>query len=513
MRKKINQKALVVLIGFMMMLSASLFVFPIRAFQKPKTSQVTLTIVVTDQQMPGVKNVTDAFLASSLGTGVTSVTVVSSGTTANDQLTFLETLMAGGTATSHVIGLDVVWTALFADNGWIIDLTDHLDANELDAYGSGIVAAGMYQDKPYAYPYFMNLGILFYRTDLMDRFYGAGGWSEADFDTWEELKTVANYILNNGSGKLLRSEADLVGYVGQFDAYEGGVVNFFEWCGSNGVLDVVTSTGEVNADTDDVNDAMQYLKDLVPGQYTGVQGNLTVFNATGPTGDPNTGYNNYIIPRDGLVHDEGSSVGKWLAGESIFMRQWPFAYGLSSDMDFGIAPLPHFAGATGYKTSVVGGAILAVPSATTGDARDAAVNLIKYLGDQVAQETELTADTDPGPKYAPLSNFPALLSVFANPPAGFEWIKNWTDQAALTLSRPIHPDYPIISDTIADYFSDLLSCQKSVNDSLFEMERDLKEIVIGPPSEPIIPGYSIAIIIISIASVVGIVIIAKKKFR
>lgn len=494
MTKIINKKPLVLLIGFLMIFSAALFLMPVSAFNEPKASQtIDLTIVVTDQQMPGVENVTDEFLASDLGSGVNSVTVLSSGTTANDQLVFLQTLMTGGTATTHVIGLDVVWTAQFAANNWIIPLDSYLETNELDDYGSGIVSAGTYQGKLYAYPYFMNLGILWYNKEILDEH--KPGWTTADFETWEGLNATANYVLNNVSGTLTADDADLVGYVGQFDAYEGGVVNFFEWCGSAGILDVVTSTGEVNIDTAGVNDAMSFLKALVPPQYTGVQGNK------------------YIIPRYGLVHDEGSSVGKWLDNESIFMRQWPFAYGSSESngMDFGVAPLPYFEGATGYKTAAVGGAILAVPSATTGTAREAAVNLTKFLGDTIAQEAELNSDTDPGPDYSSLSNFPALLSVYDSPPAGFEWIKNFTEQAALTLSRPVHPKYPEISNKIADYFSDLLSCQKSVDDALFEMDRDVTELISGLPEEPAIPGFSMAIVIMSVGFSIGIIILFKRR--
>jgi len=223
---------------------------------------------------------------------------------------------------------------------------------------------------------------------------------------------------------------------------------------------------------------------LIPPQYTGVQGN------------------DFIIPRYGLVHDEGSSVGKWLANESIFMRQWPFAYGLSEDnnMDFGLAPLPHFAGATEYRTSAVGGAILSVPTATTGAARDAAVNLIKFLGDTLAQEAELTE----------VSNFPALMSVYASPPTGQEWIMNFTDQLPLTLSRPVHHDYPLISDVIADYLSDMLSCQKDVTTALTEMERDLKDIVGPPPLPPeadILVYVTIALGVLSAALAIGLIFV------
>ena len=481
---KYNKKALIVLGSLALLMTSTFFLFPIRVHSKPNSSQVPmLTIYVTDQQKPGVDFVTADFLTSPLGSGVTAVTVTSTGTTANEQLAFLQTLMTGGTATAAVIGLDVVWTAVFASNGWIINLDSYLDPNEMDDYVAGLVDAGTWNNHLYAYPYFNNLGILFYREDLLDLH--MPGWSEADFDTWEELQDTANYILNNDSGLLTAADADLVGYVGQFDAYEGGVVNFFEIIGSNGVLDAVTSAGEVNVNTQDVNDALAFFKALVPPQYTGVQGN------------------DYIIPRYGLVHDEGSSVGKWLANESIFMRQWPFAYASSEDnhMDFGLAPLPHFAGATGYRTSCVGGAILAVPTATTGVAREAAVNLTKFLGDQLAQEAELTE----------VSNFPALTSVYASPPTGQEWIMNFTDQLPLTLSRPVHEDYPLISDVIADYFSDLMSCQKSVDDALVEMDRDLNDIVGAPVPEPEIPGYSIGILVITTALTIGLIVVVKKR--
>ncbi|MFW9881974.1 MAG: extracellular solute-binding protein, partial [Candidatus Thorarchaeota archaeon] len=398
--------------------------------------------------------------------------------------------LQGGTATSDVIAIDTVWTAPFADNGWIINLDEYIADGELDVYGSGIVASCEYKGSFYAYPYFMNLGVLYYRKDLLDLHLTT--WSEADFDTWEELNETANYILSNATGLL--DNPDLAGYIGQLDAYEGGVVNFFEWIGSNGVLDAVTSTGDVNIDTEAVNEAMTFIKALVSPQYQ-----------TPQTGD-------WIIPRFGLVMDEASSANFWLQNNSIFLRQWPYVFPLSegNNMDFGIAPLPHFEGVTGYKTSAIGGAIMAVPTATTGVAREAAVNFTKFLGDQLAQEAELTA-INPA-TGDPQGNFPALLSVYDNPPAGFEWIKNWSDQAALTLSRPVHPDYPLISNAIADYFSDLLSCQKSVDDALEQMERDVKEIVAGAPEEPI-PGYSIAIILITVAFTIGLVIILRKKIK
>ncbi|MFX1558230.1 MAG: hypothetical protein ACFFC9_13320, partial [Promethearchaeota archaeon] len=66
--KKYNIKAVIVLLSLLSLMTTSFFVFTTNVYSKPETSQlVDLTIVVTDQQMPGVENVTDDFLSSPLG--------------------------------------------------------------------------------------------------------------------------------------------------------------------------------------------------------------------------------------------------------------------------------------------------------------------------------------------------------------------------------------------------------------------------------------------------------------
>ena len=97
-----------------------------------KAQGVTLNIIVTDQQAPGVEAVVDDFVAAT--EGVDAVEVVASGTRADDQLTYLTTLLAAGDSEFDVIGLDTVWTAQFAENGWIKDLTGDLEAGEMDDY-------------------------------------------------------------------------------------------------------------------------------------------------------------------------------------------------------------------------------------------------------------------------------------------------------------------------------------------------------------------------------------------
>ncbi len=472
-----------VLCGILIFLMA---VIPMSAFfvTPAKAQGVTLKIIVTDQQAPGVEDVMDEFVAAEAG--VAAVEVVASGTKAEDQLTYLTTTMAAESAEYDVIGLDTIWTAQFAENGWIEDLTDDLEANEMDAYFGGMVDSCTYEGKVWAYPYFMNLGVMFYRKDIIER----NGFTIADFATWDDFNESTNAILANETEQTLNP--DLVGLIGQYDAYEGGVCNFIEWIGSNGVTSIFDADGNSNLNSAKAIEAMDFLAGLVAPRYTGVQGT------------------DYIIPRFGLTHDEGSSVGMWLAGNTIFMRQWPFAYGLSesnellNDTDvsdnytqFGVAAMPTHTGAADEKSAIVGGAILALPTAGTNKVE--AMKLIRFLGDIVAQKAELTV----------CSNFPALKSVFDDLPAGFEWVANFEEAADLSLARPVHPLYSTFSVEIADKFNDIISGLKTSEAGLGEMDAAINEIIGGGPTT--IPGFSLPFLMMAFVSTVALLVIYKKK--
>ncbi len=211
--------------------------------------------------------------------------------------------------------------------------------------------------------------------------------------------------------------------------------------------------------------------------------------------------------------DEGSSVGKWLAGEAICMRQWTFAYenskntvslnatdGSGNYTQFGITRMPVKEGVDGAKSSVVGGAVLSISTFSTH--KEEAMNLIRFLGDELAQEYELTS----------IANFPALESVFDSPPSGYDWITDFKSAAQSTLSRPVHPKYSQISTEMADKFSDLLSGVKSVPQALGEMEEATNEIIEGGATTTGgIPGYPVGLLAVASLCAIGIIGAILKK--
>jgi len=484
--KKLNKKATAILFGMFFLLSAS-FMFS-TAVGTPETQQaVDLKIIVTDQQKPGVDAVVDDFVAAN--DDVNSVEVVASGTRADDQLTYLTTQMGAQSSEFDVIGLDTVWPAQFAENGWIVELTDLLEDGEMDDYVGAMVDSCTYNDSIWAYPYFMNIGSLYYRKDLLD---AQGYTSESDFDTWAELKEAANDVLAASDND------DLVGYVGQFDAYEGGTVNMIEWIGSNGVTNIFDNQGRIDLTNPDIEEAISFLKGSIAPRYTGVLDT------------------DYFIAREALVSDEGSSVGKWLAGNAVFMRQWTFGYPSSisasaindtnADGDytqFGVMPIPTFDGTAGQKSCGVGGAVLAIP--VYSQHQDQALKLIRFLGDEEAQKAELTE----------VGNFPALETVYSDFSGELAWAQEFLPSFERSVARPVHPKYSQLSQVLSGTFNDIISCQLEVESGLEQMESDAASAIKAQPApEPIIPGFSVFYLLVSGTAMIAVVMaFLKKRFE
>ena len=484
MRKNLNHKTLIVLVSLLMMLSSPLFVFPTTAAPEPKTSAITLTIAVTSEQLAAVDDVIAGFLASPLAGNVTAVNVVSSGDTADAQLIYFQTQLAAEDPTVDVIGMDVIWTALFAENGWIENLDSYLATGEMDSYIGGMVDSSTYQGSVWAYPYFFNLGVLFYRKDLLTTY----GYDETDFDTWAELNATANDIIEQ------ENDPDLVGYVAQFDNYEGGTVNFQEWIGSNGATDIFDLAGDPDLTNPDIISALTFLKGLI---------------APSDTTDLRT--TDYIIDRDALGYTEGTSEANWSLGKAIVCRQWPYVYAITiansllnatngpgNYTQFGVTEIPTFTGAGDEKSSCVGGAILGVSAYS--DAKDAAFNLTRYLASNDSQYHALET----------YSHFPALKDTYTTLPTGYEYVEIFYNASGRTLARPKHKDYPEISDAISDRFTEIISCQKSAADGMDDLQQDIEDIL-SPPSEVPIPSFELSIVFLGIAAMVSIIILLNRK--
>ena len=86
---------------------------------------------------------------------------------ATDQREQLVRRLAANDSSIDIIGMDVIWTAEFANAGWITPFPDSARAALTDGVLKGPVASGTYQGKLYAAPFTSNTQLLWYRKDLV----------------------------------------------------------------------------------------------------------------------------------------------------------------------------------------------------------------------------------------------------------------------------------------------------------------------------------------------------------
>src|SRR5918992_3674774 len=63
-----------------------------------------------------------------------------------------------------VLGLDVIWTAEYAAQGWLLDVTSAVE-ERADEFIESTLATARYDDKYWAVPFNTNAGFIYYRTD------------------------------------------------------------------------------------------------------------------------------------------------------------------------------------------------------------------------------------------------------------------------------------------------------------------------------------------------------------
>ena len=75
-----------------------------------------------------------------------------------------------------VFEMDIIWVSQFASAGWLLDVTDSINK---DDYLGGPLSTCYYNDRAYAFPNYTDIGLLYYRSDII-------GEDEVP-KTWDDL--------------------------------------------------------------------------------------------------------------------------------------------------------------------------------------------------------------------------------------------------------------------------------------------------------------------------------------
>jgi multiple sugar transport system substrate-binding protein len=299
-----------------------------------------------------------------------------------------------------VIDMDVVWTAEFAANGWIITLPEK--PFHLDRFLEPAVKTAMYQGHLWAVPDYSNADLLYYRKDIL------AAAHRKPPTTWAQLEQLSQTVA---------PKYHLNGYAGTFAQYEGLTVNFAEAVQSAGGSILNPSGTQVTLNT---NQALQGLKFLVNGFQQG------------------------WIPAPTLTLEELSAQTAFEKGQYLFLNDWPDVWAtLGSDPSkkYGIVALP--GQSAGEGSSSLGGANLAISAYSLH--QQTALRFIQYLTEPAQQRTMLEVGSFP-PVLKQLYVDPALIRKFPYLPTLYQAINSAQprpaitdyDQASLVISSEVY---------------------------------------------------------------------------
>jgi multiple sugar transport system substrate-binding protein len=338
------------------------------------------------------------------------------------------------TADPDVLQLDVVWTAEFAAAGWITSLDRFRPP--VDDFFPAAVAADRWKGALYALPWFVDVGMLYRRTDLVPR-------PPRDLADLTQLARLAQ----DGAGVPY-------GMVWQGARYEGLVTVFLEHLGAFGGA-ILDDSGRVAVDSEAAEQALTYMRDAIHAER--------------------------IVPAAALAWQEEQTRLAFQAGQAAFMRNWPYAYALLQDPSqssvagrVAVTPMPGAPG--GAPTAALGGSALAINAHSDQPAE--AYALIDFLL-QPEQMIERTRIVGQYPARPALYATQALAEALAVSPS------DALDVIARAVPRPISPVYHELSQILQISLHRALTRQQEPRPALQEaaaaMRALLARVKLAPP--------------------------------
>jgi multiple sugar transport system substrate-binding protein len=352
----------------------------------------------------------------------------------DEQHQFYAVNLEGGSERLDVLMLDVVWVPEFARAGWLLDLTPFIGPSDLAPHFPAAVEPAIEHGRVWALPWFMNVGVLYYREDLLAR-YGL-----RPPETYTELVDQVRRIRSG------ERDPRLDGFLWQGKQYEGMVVNVLEGFWANGTR-LFGDSGRIFPEPGRAEEVLAFLRGLI------VSG---------------------VSPPWVTQADEELTRRAFQDGHAIFLRNWPYVMDLVEQPGspvrgkVGIASLPrHAHGLRGAGST--GGAHLGVYARTRHP--EAAAALVRFLAGDAA-ERAMAAGAALSPSRMALYHDPDLVRDHPQFPTIY----------ALTMRahpRPIVPYYLMASTMIQPEFSAALVGIKTPRQTVDEGRIGLTHLLDG----------------------------------
>jgi multiple sugar transport system substrate-binding protein len=287
-----------------------------------------------------------------------------------------------------VFSSDVIWTAEFASQKWLYDLTPYIDTRRDEVIPATLETA-TFDGKVWGMPQQTDAGFLYYRTDQV----------KTKPTTWQQVYAQAK---------------DTSGLVYQGAPYEGLTCNYLELAFAAGGQ-VLSADGRKSVINSPQNvKALQLMAD---------------------------GVKNGTAARGVTTYMEEESRRYFESGKATFMRNWPYAYALGEKAKavkgkFDVMPFPQFEG--GGKAGILGGhnQVVSVYSKNPGGA----LKWIDYITGKENQKRQLLD----------FSQSSTLTATYDDPDIQkkYAFATQLRDAISQAKSRPVSPVYPQVSQAI-----------------------------------------------------------------
>ena len=336
-----------------------------------------------------------------------------------------------------VYQIDVIWQGIAAPHA--VDLKKYYKEDEIKAYFPRIIENNTVGGKLVSIPLYTDAGILFYRTDILEKY----GYKEPP-KTWEQLATMAKKIQE---GERAAGKPDFQGFVFEGKAGESVTCNALEWIYSYGGGSVIESDKKVTINNPNAIKALD-----------------TAHSWIGT-----------ISPGGVSTYAEEEARNIWQAGNAAFMRNWPYAYSLGADPKsavagkFDVTVLPK-GGDNGQNAACLGGWQLMISAYSK--VPDAAADLVRYLSSTEIQK-RIAIDWSVLPTRSSLYSDPDVLAK--NP--FFKIMLEVFNNAVARPSTVTGADYNQLSTAFFQNVNEVLTGAESGKDAVVRIEGVAKRIV------------------------------------
>lgn len=363
-----------------------------------------------------------------------TVTMVPMPNSSSDQFAQYRLWLAAGTADVDLYQTDVIWAPQLSD--YFVDLSDAAK-DVVGNHFASVIESQTSDGKLVALPLYTDAPALYYRTDLLEKH------GREVPKTWAELTETAQIIQD---AERAEGQGDLWGFVWQGNAYEGLTCNALEWIKSFGGGQIIEADGTVSVNNPQAVAALELAQSWV----------------------------GTISPNGVLAHKEEDARGVWQTGNAVFMRNWPYAFGLGNGDDsavkgkFDVAPLPAGTADAG-SAATLGGWNVAVSKFS--DNQEAAIDLALFLASPETQKRRALLD----------GNLPTVTALYDDAEIGeaVPLIPRWKEVFANAVPRPSGPTrnkYNEVSAMTWSAVHDTLSGKGSAAENLELLELDLTDL-------------------------------------